>query len=142
MKREGLDLVCRQMGVGKVTWDFTRGRGCHGCLLITPEGTVWMEGNIGANTQIRQSKQGLAIISGRPSKPVTHQGSGVPETSRLQLVPRSSCLLCTHPPLVTRWTLRGWPGSLKSGCRHEVEGGLVRNREPRPEWKVLQGIKN
>lgn len=96
-----------------------------------PQGTAWMGGSIGANTQIRQSKQGLAIISGRPSKPVTHQGSGCSgNLPCLQLVTRSSCLPL-HPPTSGRWLdierrARVFKERLQSW-------GLVRNRRPELE---------
>lgn len=66
------------------------------------------------NTQIRQNKQGLAIISGRPSKPVTHQGSGrsgnrscfaAGHTDKT----RSSCPPCTHL-------------STAVGCQRDAQG--------------------
>lgn len=102
------------MGVGKVTMGFTLCGGCCGCLLITTiRGQRGQEVILVQNTQIRQSKQGLAIISGRPSKPITHQGSGVPETSpgwqlvtQLQHGPLVS-FARTHPgPL----NMEGWSG--------------------------------
>lgn len=77
VKGEGFNPGCREVGVGKVTVGFASSSGCRGRLLITPirRQRGW-EVILVQNTQIRQSKQGLAIISGRPSKPVTHQYSG------------------------------------------------------------------
>ena len=75
----GLDLGCRQVGVGKVTVGLTSQQ-----MLWPPadnhcraQGTG---GNIGAKLSDKRCKQGLAVIPGRPSKPVTHQGAGVPGT--------------------------------------------------------------
>ena len=75
----GLDLGCRQVGVGKVTAGLTSQQ-----MLWPPadnhcraQGTG---GNIGAKLSDKRCKQGPAVIPGRPSKPVTHQGAGVPGT--------------------------------------------------------------
>lgn len=79
------------------------------------------------NTQIKQSKQGLAVISGRPSKPVTHQGSGCSgnrswfaagHTAQTE----SSCLP-VHPPPKAAGRGRV-SGVLREWCRHGGAAGV------------------
>lgn len=92
------------MGVGKVATGFTLWDSCCGYLLITTTGGQrGQEVILVQNTQIRQSKQGLAIISGGPSKPFTHQGSR--RSGNLSWLAAGHTLpcgplasLCTHSP--------------------------------------------
>lgn len=133
MEVEGLDLGCRQMGVGKVAAGFTLRDSCCGCLLITTTGGQRrQEVILVQNTQIRQSTQGLAIISGRPSKPITHQGSR--RSGNLfwlaagHTLPRGPLAsLCTQPPRAPNvaGVGRGVPRVAADGC-----GG---GRDRRPE---------
>lgn len=132
---------CRQVGVGKVTSGFTLGSGCRGGLLITPgRGQREREAILVQNTQIRQSKQGLPIISGRPSKPITHQDSGCSgNPPGLQLVTWSSHLPL-HPPAHSPWTSKAGPAVFKERLQmwRDMSGREGRGRS----WKALSGTKN
>ena len=129
---------CRQVGVGKVTSGFTPGSGCHGCLLITPgRGQREREVILVQNTQIRQSKQGLPIISGRPSKPITHQGSGC--SGKLPWFAAGHTVLL--PPFTPTCS---WPLDIEgrvSGLERAQMGGCVRKRGRRPELEGPFGDK-
>lgn len=128
LEAEGLALGCRQMGVGRVTMGFTLCGGCCGCLLITTiRGQRGQEVILVQNTQIRPSKQGLAIISGRPSKPITHQGSGC--SGNLSWLAAGHTATTWSPclplraPIQGHRTWKGGQGSLKSGCRRRGVSG-------------------
>lgn len=97
VKGGGLHLRCRQVGVGKVTAGFTSQRKPWPPADTHHKGTQGPGGNIGAKHSDKGSKQGLAVLPGRPSKPVTHQGSG-----------------CSRNP---SWLAAGHTAQTQSSCR-------------------------
>lgn len=101
-----------------------------------PKGTEGTGGNIGAKHSDKAEQTGLAIISGRASKPVTHRGSGCSGSLSWSAAGHTaqtrSSRLCPPPPVQGRWMLKGWSGSLKSSCRH----GARQGQKTSQSWKA------